>query len=130
MQLPMRNLILWFDTSKCRDIATDATLFAVDRDFNLVAVNKLVSMCCGFEFFSRVIMNRELKRFVCCFKRETFFATYREIASVAVVAVLLRNKIVVFKVRDFALRRVWQRLFCRNSSRVDRVRRIQPYLLR
>ena len=108
-----KYLIAFLRASKCRHVASDASLRPVYADFDDAAVFEFVSVSCLFERLLRIIMHAEFKRFVARHERQTVLSAHFEPASVGVVAVLLRNEIIVLEIRNFA--RINSK-FCRGFS--------------
>ena len=97
-----KYLVAFLRASKCRYVAAYAALRAVYAHFDYAAVLEFVRVRRIFECLLRVVVYAEFKWFVASNERKSVLAAHFEPTRVGVVAVLLRNEIVMLEICDFA----------------------------
>ena len=97
-----KYLVTFFRAGKCRYVAAYAALRAVYAHFNYAAVFEFVRVRRFFECLLCLVVYAEFKRLVASNERKAVLAAHFEPACVGVIAVLLRNKIVMLEIRNFA----------------------------
>ena len=115
MPLVGSNLIRLLNAGESGNVAAYSALLAVDKKFDVIAVLKLVRVSCLLQRLLRIIVYAELKRSGQRFESESAIPHFDK-ASIAMVSVFLRNKIIMLEIRNYS--RVYAKLSRRLSVAV------------